>query len=88
MIDEAKRRVAYINEMIESGHAKELVAEGERYHEDQLARIAQNICSRTGNKDIGRKQLRATHIGDFWKPLKDILLYHVWFTNRENADVS
>ena len=48
MIDEAKRRVAYINEMIESGHAKELVAEGERYHEDQLARIAQNICSRTG----------------------------------------
>ena len=48
MIDEAKRRVAYINEMIESGRAKELVAEGERYHEDQLARIAQNICSRTG----------------------------------------
>lgn len=48
MIEEAKRRVAYINEMIESGHARELVAEGEKYHQDQLARIAQNICSRTG----------------------------------------
>lgn len=48
MIDEAKRRVAYINEMIESGRAKELVADGEQYHEDQLARIAQEICSRTG----------------------------------------
>ena len=46
MIDESKRRVAYINEMIESGHAKELVTEGENYHADQLARIAREICSR------------------------------------------
>jgi len=45
MIDESKRRVAYINEMIESGHAAELVAEGEAYHAEQLARIAQEICS-------------------------------------------
>ena len=48
MIEETKRRVAYINEKIESGHAKELVAEGERYHEDQLVRIARDICSRAG----------------------------------------
>ena len=40
MIEESKRRVAYINEMIESGHAAQLVAEGEAYHADQLARIA------------------------------------------------
>ena len=46
MIDEAKRRVAYINEMIESRHAAELVAEGEKYHSDQLAHIAQAICDR------------------------------------------
>lgn len=46
MIDESKRRVAYINEMIESGHAAQLVAEGENYHAEQLARIARNICSR------------------------------------------
>ena len=45
MIDESKRRVAYINEMIESGHAAELVAEGEAYHNEQLARMAQEICS-------------------------------------------
>ena len=43
-----KRRVAYINEMIESGHAKELVAEGENYHVEQLASIARDICSRPG----------------------------------------
>ena len=48
MIEEYKRRVAYINEMIESGHAAELVAEGENYHAEQLARIARDICSRTG----------------------------------------
>ena len=48
MIEEYKRRVAYINEMIETGHAAELVAEGENYHAEQLARIAQNICSRAG----------------------------------------
>lgn len=46
MIDEAKRRVAYINEMIESGHAEELVMEGEKYHADQLTRIAQEIVAR------------------------------------------
>ena len=48
MIEEAKRRVAYINEMIESGHAAELVAEGEEYHAKQLATIAHDICSRQG----------------------------------------
>lgn len=46
MIEESKRRVAYINEMIESKHATELVAEGEKYHADQLARIAHEICAR------------------------------------------
>jgi uridine kinase len=48
MIDESKRRVAYINEMIESGHAAELVAEGEKYHAEQLTRIARDICSHAG----------------------------------------
>ena len=48
MIEESKRRVAYINEMIESGHAAQLVAEGENYHAQQLARIARYICSRVG----------------------------------------
>ena len=46
MIPEEKRRVAYINEMIESGHAKDLVAEGENYHAEQLAHIAQEIIAR------------------------------------------
>jgi len=46
MIDESKRRVAYINEMIETGHAAELVADGENYHAEQLTRIARDICSR------------------------------------------
>ena len=46
MIQEEKRRVAYINEMIESGRAAELVAEGEAYHAAQLSHIAQAICSR------------------------------------------
>lgn len=45
-IPESKRRVAYINEMIESGHAAQLVAEGEAYHNTQLAAIADAICSR------------------------------------------
>lgn len=45
-IVESKRRVAYINEMIESGHAAELVAEGEAYHDEQLAAIADAICAR------------------------------------------
>ena len=48
MIEESKRRVAYINEMIESGHAKELVTDGENYHEQQLTHIAHDICSRPG----------------------------------------
>ena len=45
-IIESKRRVAYINEMIETGHAAELVAEGEAYHAQQLETIAKDICSR------------------------------------------
>ena len=44
-IAEEKRRIAYINEMIESGHAAQLVAEGEKYHADQLSSIAQTICA-------------------------------------------
>jgi uridine kinase len=52
MIEEAKRRVAYINERIESGHAAELVAEGEAYHNEQLARIAQDISSRASVRII------------------------------------
>ncbi|MBQ7632433.1 MAG: nucleoside kinase [Paludibacteraceae bacterium] len=47
-IPENKRRVAYINEQIENGKAAQLVAEGEAYHEEQLTRIAQDICSRAG----------------------------------------
>ena len=46
MIAEEKRRVAYINEMIESGHAPQLVDEGENYHAEQLARITREICER------------------------------------------
>lgn len=46
MIPEEKRRVAYINEMIESGHAAELVKEGEAYHAAQLAQMAQEISAR------------------------------------------
>ena len=46
MIEDAKRRVAYINEMIESKHAAELVKEGEDYHAEQLTQIAREICSR------------------------------------------
>lgn len=46
MIEESKRRVAYINEMIDSGRAAALVAEGEAYHEKQLRKIATEICSR------------------------------------------
>ena len=47
MIPEEKRHVAYINEMIETGHANELVAEGENYHTMQLASMAHDICSRS-----------------------------------------
>lgn len=47
-IPENQRRVAYINEMIESGRAAELVREGEAYHASQLSRIAEDICSRDG----------------------------------------
>jgi len=46
MISEEKRRVAYINEMIESGHAAELVKDGEAYHDMQLAQIADAVCAR------------------------------------------
>ena len=46
MIERDKRRVAYINEMIESHHAPELIAMGERYHARQLTRIAKDICRR------------------------------------------
>lgn len=46
MIEESKRRVAYINEMIESGHAAELVQEGENDHAMQLQHIADEICER------------------------------------------
>jgi len=46
MIEESKRRVSYINEMIESGHAKQLVAEGEAYHAEQLMCIAEQVCAR------------------------------------------
>ena len=46
MIEESKRRVAYINEMIEGGHAAELIRDGEAYHDAQLAHIADEVCSR------------------------------------------
>ena len=46
MISKINRRVAYINEMIESRHAAELVAMGELYHAKQLARITRDICRR------------------------------------------
>ena len=46
MINKINRRVAYINEMIESRHAAELVAMGELYHAKQLSRIARDICKR------------------------------------------
>jgi uridine kinase len=52
LIPENKRRVAYINEKIASGHAAELVAEGEQYHAEQLAHIAQDICSRSQVKVV------------------------------------
>lgn len=47
MIAAEKRKVSYINEMIESCHANILVAEGEKYHSDQLAHIADEICARS-----------------------------------------
>lgn len=46
MIEESKCRVAYINEMIETGHSDRLVEEGEQYHIHQLQHIAEDICSR------------------------------------------
>ena len=52
MIQDEKRRVAYINEMIESGRAAELVAEGEAYHAAQLSHIAQAICSRAETRVV------------------------------------
>lgn len=44
--DQQRHIVSYINEMIEGGHAADLVAEGEAWHEEQLHRISQEICSR------------------------------------------
>lgn len=46
--EEAKQHhlVGYINEQIESGHAADLVAEGEAWHDHQLAQIARDISSR------------------------------------------
>ena len=44
--EQMQHRVAYINEMIESGHAQELVESGEAWHEAQLAHIAQAICAK------------------------------------------
>ena len=41
-----QHRVAYINEMIESGHSDELVAAGEAWQDEQLQRIARDVCSR------------------------------------------
>lgn len=52
MINRDKRRIAYINEMIASHHAEQLVAMGEAYHDRQLQRIAKTICSRPSVRAI------------------------------------
>ena len=52
MINRDKRRIAYINEMIASHHAEQLVAKGEAYHDRQLQRIAKTICSRPSVRAI------------------------------------
>ena len=44
--EQRRHRVAYINEMIETGRANILVEEGEKWHEQQLERIASAICER------------------------------------------
>ncbi len=44
--------ISYINEKIESGHAMDLIAEGEAYHEAQLARIAQAIVAEPKHKVV------------------------------------
>ena len=44
--EQRQHRVAYINEMIESGRAKLLVEVGEKWHKKQLTRIAGAICRR------------------------------------------
>ncbi|MBR1878311.1 MAG: nucleoside kinase [Paludibacteraceae bacterium] len=41
-----RHTVAYINEQIESGHGAQLVANGEAWHDEQLKRIATDICAR------------------------------------------
>lgn len=41
-----KHTVRYINEQIEGGYTAQLVAEGEAWHDEQLKRIAQEICAR------------------------------------------
>lgn len=40
-----KHTVGYINEQIENGHGEQLVAAGEAWHDEQLKRIAQDICA-------------------------------------------
>lgn len=52
MIAEEKRKVSYINEMIESGHGARLVADGEAYHTEQLSHIADEICARPDVKVV------------------------------------
>jgi len=41
-----RHSIAYINEQIVSGHGAQLVADGEAWHDEQLARIVQDICAR------------------------------------------
>lgn len=97
MIEEAKRRVAYINEMIESGHAAELVTEGEAYHQQQLTSIAQDICSRAevravliaGPSSSGKTstsfKLCLALLEQGKQPVA--LSLDNWFVNAENAPV-
>ncbi len=97
MIEEAKRRVAYINEMIESGHAAELVTEGEAYHQQQLTSIAQDICSRAevrvvliaGPSSSGKTstsfKLCLALLDQGVQPVA--LSLDNWFVNEENAPV-
>ena len=81
MIPEEKRRVAYINEMIESGHAKELVAEGENYHAEQLAHIAREIIDRgarivliAGPSSSGKTSTVINYAWSYWRKASSRLL--------------
>ena len=97
MIDDATRRVAYINERIESGHAAELVTEGEAYHQQQLTSIAQDICSRAevravliaGPSSSGKTstsfKLCLALLEQGKQPVA--LSLDNWFVNAENAPV-